>query len=509
MRDAGRLLVFIPTYNERHNVERLCAELRGLGLGADILFMDDNSPDGTGEILDRLVRAHPEVTVIHRDAKRGIGTAHRAGIRYAYEHGYTRLITLDADFSHSPADIPRLLAAHDDRTDLVIGSRFLRRGSLPGWSPHRRALTMLGHVLTSRFLGVRYDASGALRLYDLRRVPRELFDLSTAPAYAFFYESLFLMHLHGCWVREIPIVLPARVYGSSKLTIREAVRSARFLFHLWFGELVSPERYRLPRRIDGVRALEDTQGWDAYWTQPRDRVGIAYEVVAALYRRRIIKRNLESALARHFRDGARLLHAGCGSGQVDSDLHRSFKITAVDISKRALERYARNNPGADRVEQATVFDLPFEAGTFDGVFNLGVLEHFGPAAIHEMLREFYRILKPGGRLVVFWPHRWGASVLILGAVRAVLGLFGHDRKLHPDEVSLLASRQAAARTVAAAGFTLVSYGFGPRDFFVQSLVVAAKPARAGRDLFVATDSRSLKRSGIDSPGGGPQSPPHE
>jgi SAM-dependent methyltransferase len=138
-----------------------------------------------------------------------------------------------------------------------------------------------------------------------------------------------------------------------------------------------------------------------------------------------------------------------------------------------------------------------------------VLEHFGPAAIHEMLREFYRVLKAGGLLVVFWPHRWGTSVLILTAVRAALRLFGHDRKLHPDEVSLLASRQAAARTVAAAGFTLVSYGFGPRDFFVQSVVVAAKPAQAGRDLFVPTDSRSLKRSGIDSPGGEPQSPPHE
>jgi ubiquinone/menaquinone biosynthesis C-methylase UbiE len=129
-----------------------------------------------------------------------------------------------------------------------------------------------------------------------------------------------------------------------------------------------------------------------------------------------------------------------------------------------------------------VFDLPFEAATFDGVFNLGVLEHFGPAAIHEMLREFYRILKPGGRLVVFWPHRWSASVMILTAIHAGLRLVGRDRKLHPDEISLLASRGAAERTMAAAGFTLVSYGFGPRDFFVQSVVVAAKPAYAGRDL---------------------------
>jgi dolichol-phosphate mannosyltransferase len=481
MSAAARLLLFIPTYNERHNVERLCAELRGLDLGADILFMDDSSPDGTGEVLDRLAGAHPDVTVVHRDAKRGIGTAHRAGIRHAYEHGYDLLVTLDADFSHSPADIPRLLAAHDDQTDLVVGSRYLRAGSLPGWSPHRRALTMLGHALTSKVLGVPYDASGALRLYDLRRIPRGLFELSSATAYAFFYESLFILHMHGCRVREIPIVLPARVYGSSKLTIREAARSAHFLFRLWLGELVSPERYRLPRGIDGFRALEDTQGWEEYWGQPRDGVGIAYEVVAALYRRRIIKRNLESWLARHFRDGAHLLHAGCGSGQADSDLHRKLKITAVDISPRALERYARNNPRAYRVEQATVFDLPFESDTFDGVFNLGVLEHFGPEEIQSMLGEFLRVLKPGGRLVVFWPHRWGSSVIFLRAVHAVLRLVGRDRRLHPDEVSLLTSRRAASQTMTRAGFTLVDYGFGPRDLFVQSVVVAAKPTAARSD----------------------------
>lgn len=474
---TGRLLIFVPTYNERHNVERLCAELRALDLGADILFIDDNSPDGTGAVLDEIHRSHPEVTVLHRQGKLGIGTAHRAGIAYAYDHGYELLVTLDADFSHSPGDIPRLLAAHDEQTDLVVGSRYMQRGSLPGWSPHRRALTMLGHALTVRLLGVPYDASGALRLYDLRRIPRALFELSTAPAYAFFYESLFILHLHGCRVREIPIVLPARVYGSSKLTIREAVRSARFLLQLWLGELVSPERYRLARSIDGVRSLRDPQGWDGYWEQPRDGIGAVYQVVAALYRRQVIKRNLERWLGRTFADGAHLLHAGCGGGQVDAELHRRFRVTAIDISIQALERYARNNPGAHRIEQASVFDLPFEAGTFDGVYNLGVVEHFPAHEIQAMLREFHRVTRPEGRLLLFWPHRWGTSVIVLTIVRALFRLLGRSRAFHPAEVSLLASRRAAARALESAGFTLARYRFGPRDFFVQSVVVATRIAQ--------------------------------
>lgn len=471
---APRLLIFVPTYNERHNVERLCDELVALPIVADVLFMDDASPDGTGAILDELARRHPTVRVVHRAGKQGIGTAHRAGIAWAYDHDYDRLVTLDADFSHSPSDVPRLLDALGDDVDLVVGSRYLRRGSLPGWNLYRRTLTTLGHALTATMLGMPYDASGALRLYDLRRIPREVFSLVTATSYAFFAESLFVLHLDGARVREIPIVLPARVYGSSKLTIAEARRTARLLLRLWFTELVSPERYRLPRTVDRFRPLDDTPEWDAYWSRPTDRVGLAYQAIAALYRRRVIKRNLERAVRRHFAPGAHLLHAACGSGQVDVDLHRDVRITAIDLSAPALERYARNNRRAHRVEQATLFELPFPADTFDGAYNLGVLEHFDPPELQAILTELHRVLKPGGRLLAFWPHRLGSSVLVLHTAGALLKRLGRAEKLHPDEVSLVRSRRDAERTLAAAGFALVDYEFGPRDGFVQAVVVAEK-----------------------------------
>src|SRR3989442_419644 len=164
----SRLLIFVPTYNENRNVERLCADLRALPLDADILFIDDGSPDGTGATLDRLARQYPRISVVHREGKLGIGSAHRAGIAYAYDKGYDLLITLDADFSHSPADLPRLLAAHASDVDVVVASRYLGPDSLPGWSPHRLFLTRLGHFLTPVLLRMPYDASGVLRLYAPR-----------------------------------------------------------------------------------------------------------------------------------------------------------------------------------------------------------------------------------------------------------------------------------------------------------------------------------------------------
>src|SRR6266542_1373614 len=100
-----KTLIFIPTYNERNNVEEMAKQILALGLDADLMFMDDNSPDGTGEILDRLARTHQRVLVRHRPEKLGIGSAHLDGVRWAYDHGYDSLITMDCDFTHSPADV--------------------------------------------------------------------------------------------------------------------------------------------------------------------------------------------------------------------------------------------------------------------------------------------------------------------------------------------------------------------------------------------------------------------
>src|SRR5688572_4546798 len=213
---ADKTLIFVPTYNESANVRPLCEEIVKLGLDADVLFMDDNSPDGTGAILDQLASEHPRLRVVHRPSKQGIGGAHLAGIAYAYDHGYDVLVTMDCDFTHAPADIP-LLLRHAQEADITVGSRFLEKDSLPGWSPLRKSLTVLGHALTKNLLGISHDATGAFRVYQLRRIDRAVFGLIASRGYSFFFESLFMAHENGLTIKDVPIVLPARTYGESKM----------------------------------------------------------------------------------------------------------------------------------------------------------------------------------------------------------------------------------------------------------------------------------------------------
>ena len=170
------LLIFVPTYNEAENVEALYARISKLKLPADILFLDDNSPDGTGGIINRIAAQDQRVQTLHRSGKLGIGSAHATGIRWAYEHDYTYLLTMDCDFTHSPDRIPDFLAELD-KYDVIVGSRYLHADSLSTWNPWRKMLTRIGHLLTTTLLRMPYDATGAFRLYRLDRIPAGVFDL--------------------------------------------------------------------------------------------------------------------------------------------------------------------------------------------------------------------------------------------------------------------------------------------------------------------------------------------
>jgi dolichol-phosphate mannosyltransferase len=472
---SGKTLVFIPTYNEHENVANMAQQILALGLDADLLFMDDASPDGTGGVLDELAASHPRLFVIHRAGKLGIGSAHLEGIRWAYDRQYDRLVTMDCDFTHTPADVLRLIGSLDGH-DMAVGSRYMEANSLPGWNVMRRSLTGLGHVLTERLLGIQVDATGALRAYELRKIPRELFDLVTARGYAFFFESMFILVRNGVSVKEIPIVLPARTYGHSKMTLREAWRSGTQLLSTWRESITNPERFRAPLPPASVDpALVDPQGWDAYWDKSDRPSNIAYGLIAALYRVSVIKPQLERFVFRHFADGALLLHAGCGSGQVDMGLQRRMRITAVDISPSALRAYQRNNPTVFAVRHASILDLPFAPATFDGIYNLGVVEHFNTDEIRRIFGQFHKALKSGGKVVIFWPHARATSVAVLNAAHWLSNdVLKKPMKLHPPEISLLRSKDQAASLVETAGFRLIDYYFGPRDVFVQAVIVAEK-----------------------------------
>jgi dolichol-phosphate mannosyltransferase len=242
--DERDTLVVVPTYNEVGNVETICSELLALDVALDLLFVDDNSPDGTGKILDGLAKRHDNVRVLHRVGRQGIGTAHRAGIDWAYDRNYRRLVTMDCDGAHPPQYLPDLLAAGSD-ANVVVGSRFLKSGSLPGWSLFRRCLTRAGHTLTYLLLGMSYDATGAFRLYDLTRIPRGAWDVVRSGGYSFFFESLYIFHVNRYTIAQIPIHLPARTQGHSKMHLGEMWRSLRLLFSIYFASLFNKRRFRI------------------------------------------------------------------------------------------------------------------------------------------------------------------------------------------------------------------------------------------------------------------------
>lgn len=237
--DGQKTMLFIPTYNERDNVERMHSELRALGLTLDVLFVDDSSPDGTGAILDALAARDLHLRVIHRPSRQGVGSAHLEGIRYARANSYTVLITMDCDFTHPPSVVPEFLREAEN-ADLVLGSRFRRRDSLREWSLLRKLLARTGHLLIKYMLRVPFDATGAFRLYRLDRIDPAIFERVASRGYSFFFESLYLLCRSDLRVAEIPIDVPRRASGRSKMTVWDALTSVRMLFVVWLRSLREP-----------------------------------------------------------------------------------------------------------------------------------------------------------------------------------------------------------------------------------------------------------------------------
>jgi SAM-dependent methyltransferase len=233
-----------------------------------------------------------------------------------------------------------------------------------------------------------------------------------------------------------------------------------------------------PERLDP--RLHEDQGWGEYWRNDTGSSRLLYNLIAAFYRKVIIRPALNRSLRRHFAPGSHVLHAGCGSGQVDVDVRRHVQVTALDISPPALEAYRRVNGKDVDVLHGSIFDVPLAAASVDGIYNLGVMEHFTEAEIGRILGEFRRLLRPGARVVMFWPPEFGLSVLFFKALKVVLGtLWGRkDVKFHPDEITRLRSKAHARTLVEGAGLEMVDYGFGPRDLFTYAVVVARVRASA-------------------------------
>lgn len=496
---TNKTLVFIPTYNEKENAPKLCEEILALPLAVDVLFMDDASPDGTGRLLDEIALKNTRVHVVHRKGKLGIGSAHFDGIQWAYEHQYTGLVTMDCDFTHPPSYIPGIIQM-GEKTDVVVGSRFLQKNSLSEWNLFRKSLTTLGHLLTRTLLNLKYDATGGFRFYNLEKVPRSVFDLVQSRGYSFLFESLFILNFNKITISELPINLPARTYGHSKMDLSEVKKSLSFLFKTFFTSVFNPEKFQIsqPLAKDAIdNSKKDEQGWDGYWQNRKaSSGGMLYDAIAAFYRKFIIRPSLNSFVRTYFQPGAQVLHAGCGSGQVDVDIRDYVSITGLDLSVNALNFYQRTNQDRCKVLHGSIFDIPLASGTVDGIYNLGVMEHFTPDEITKIMSEFHRVLKPHGRMVIFWPPEFGASVIFLKGVKWTLeNVFGKKNvKIHPDEITRVQSKKSVVELFEASGFKVLQYYFGPKDLFTYSVIAVEKKESA----LMAKPMRSLSSANQSS-----------
>jgi dolichol-phosphate mannosyltransferase len=221
-----RVLVVTPTYNEVLNIESVLARLRAAVPQADVLVVDDASPDGTGDLADRLAAEDPAIHVLHRQGKKGLGAAYVAGFSWGLARGYDVLVEMDADGSHQPEQLPSLLAALP-RADLVLGSRWVPGGSVTDWPARRMALSRGGntYVRITLGLGLR-DATGGFRAF--RREVLEAIDLATVASdgYCFQVDLAWRAVRQGATVVEVPIAFVERVHGSSKMSgsiVREAL----------------------------------------------------------------------------------------------------------------------------------------------------------------------------------------------------------------------------------------------------------------------------------------------
>ena len=232
-----KTLVIVATYNERDNVGPLAREVLASPIGADLLIIDDNSPDGTGQAADVLAAESERVHVIHRPGKLGLGSASLDGLRHAKDCGYDLAIIMDADFSHHPRYLPDLVAKAAGY-DLVIGSRYAPGGGVANWPLRRKLMSWAINTYARWLLGLKVrDCSGAFRCYRLAKMGPEVLDAMISKGYSYLEELLYRCRLAGMTMTETPIVFEDRRAGASKISHREAVVALWVMFRLFLGRI--------------------------------------------------------------------------------------------------------------------------------------------------------------------------------------------------------------------------------------------------------------------------------
>jgi dolichol-phosphate mannosyltransferase len=237
-----KALIVVPTYNEKENIENIIDAVLAQGEGIEVLIVDDNSPDGTGEIVDRLAGSEPRVHVIHREGKLGLGSAYIAGFKWALANTDAQFIfEMDADFSHDPGAIPEFLEAAKDR-DLVIGSRYLHGITVINWPLSRLILSYGANVYTHIITGLPLkDSTGGFKCFRRGTLEKLPLDTIRSDGYSFQIEMNFFAWKKGFRIVEIPIIFTDRRVGISKMS-RKIIWEAMFM--VWRLRFMNPRRWK-------------------------------------------------------------------------------------------------------------------------------------------------------------------------------------------------------------------------------------------------------------------------
>lgn len=227
-----RILIILPTYNEKENLEKLTGEILVLPNDIDILVVDDNSPDGTGKIADDLAAKDKRVKIIHRQGKLGLGTAYYTGFQYGFKNKYDLMMTMDCDFSHPPKYLPTIIKAAGNN-DMVIGSRYIKGGGIEGWPAHRKLLSSTANFLVHSFLRLKArDCTSGLRCYHRELLEHLPLDKIKSSGYSYLVEILFYAQKAGAKIKEVPFVFVDRVAGASKISKKEIFNSIKTIVRL-------------------------------------------------------------------------------------------------------------------------------------------------------------------------------------------------------------------------------------------------------------------------------------
>ena len=237
------IIIIVPTLNERRNINILFNKLTTTKIKFDLLFIDDNSTDGSREEIKELIKKNKNINCIFRLKKMGIGSAHKDGFIWSYKKNYKIIITMDADGTHNPKYI-KFLIEKLKNFDMITTSRFLEKDSLKGWPFFRVFLTTLRHLTISLLLSIPYDSSGAFRCINCKKVALIDLILSKNDSYSYFWESIFILHRKKYRIGQISVQLPYRKIGSSKMKVKDIFSAIYCLMIVFFKRILGKYNFK-------------------------------------------------------------------------------------------------------------------------------------------------------------------------------------------------------------------------------------------------------------------------